>query len=216
MRFAARKLEVDYDPITNPSPQLAGVSEASLRQAGGAISPCSATGESTRLASGSRSEGVSQGQKAGSAALVQQQPAEVRMDFGPLSPAAIAASDAARAAKAAAVVQPGGPSTRAEASSLWEPVPAGIKLADRSVQIPVALVPAAPAIPLTEPQVTQWEQLESDFVAALGGPNQDPQDPEYRARWDAAQRLNDDIFRAKFGTEAFVLQQMERQRQQHE
>jgi len=52
------------------------------------------------------------------------------------------------------------------------------------------------------------ERLRQSFVEAVGGPDQDPADPDYERRWLAAQDQSDDQFRALLGEEAFVRQQM--------
>jgi hypothetical protein len=74
---------------------------------------------------------------------------------------------------------------------------------------PAVLVPADPAKQFTDRQVAEWEKLQDDFVEAVGGPNQNPADPAYRARWISAQLANDQAFRAKFGTQAFLQQNIE-------
>lgn len=82
--------------------------------------------------------------------------------------------------------------------------------AGESVVLPAALVPHNPEIPITtETQVTEWEKLQDDFIDDIGGTTQDLDDPASRERWVSAQEYNDWMFRAKFGTYAFLLQNAE-------
>lgn len=64
------------------------------------------------------------------------------------------------------------------------------------------------------PPVTQAEQLmldkiNNDFVTAVGGANQDPNDPAYQLRWDAAQAASDAQYKKFFGGRAYVRRQIE-------
>lgn len=64
------------------------------------------------------------------------------------------------------------------------------------------------------PPVTQAEQLmldkiNSDFVTAVGGAGQDPNDPAYQLRWDAAQAASDAQYKKFFGGRAYVRRQIE-------
>jgi hypothetical protein len=69
---------------------------------------------------------------------------------------------------------------------------------------PAVLVSPDPATPMSELQVAEWQRLEQDFIEQIGGPNQNPRDPKYRERWQTAQEISDEMFRQKFGTEAFL------------
>ncbi len=71
-------------------------------------------------------------------------------------------------------------------------------------RLPAVLVPPSPEGEMTDLQAAEWNNLEEKFVADIGGPNQSPSDPEYRARWQTAQDISDAMFRLKFGTEAFL------------
>lgn len=84
------------------------------------------------------------------------------------------------------------------------------------VVVPAAIVPPAlDESALTNQQITEWERLQDDFVAAVGSSKQpSATDPEYRERWQAAQLSSDQMFRLKFGTAAFLQQNAEAGRHQ--
>ena len=76
-----------------------------------------------------------------------------------------------------------------------------------SVIRPAVLLEPDPAIAFTTDQrVSEWEKLQDEFIEAIGGPDQNPDDPAYRARWVEAQQLSDATFKARYGTAAFILQ----------
>jgi len=76
------------------------------------------------------------------------------------------------------------------------------------LQLPAAMTIENPAVEITtDLQVGEWERLQDEFIAEVGGKM--PTDPESRKIWIQAQRKNDDRFRLKFGTEAFLRQQMD-------
>lgn len=79
--------------------------------------------------------------------------------------------------------------------------------------LPAALAPQSPGITLDAQQSAAWDQIENDFVNAVGGLNQDPNDPAYRARWMRAKVAADQMFKTKFGETAFLLQSFEASRQ---
>ena len=56
---------------------------------------------------------------------------------------------------------------------------------------------------------TALQQLQSDFVAALGDTVQNPDSPVYRQRWNTAQRDSDERFSSLFGGDAFIKTQIE-------
>lgn len=56
----------------------------------------------------------------------------------------------------------------------------------------------------TPEQTARFNKLAEEFVAAVGGNNQDPSDPAYKRRWQEAQWLSDQQFRAFFGTQVFA------------
>jgi hypothetical protein len=80
---------------------------------------------------------------------------------------------------------------------------------ESEVSTPVAFVDPSPGQALTEEQVTEFDFMRQEFVELMGGPNQDPADPQYLLRWEYAQQQLDDEFRAFFGVEAFNQQQLE-------
>lgn len=76
------------------------------------------------------------------------------------------------------------------------------------LQLPAAMTIENPAIEITtDLQVSEWERLQEEFIAEVGGTL--PNDPQSRKVWIKAQRRNDEKFRVKFGTEAFLRQQMD-------
>lgn len=71
---------------------------------------------------------------------------------------------------------------------------------------------------LAAPQMSPQEQamldkINGDFVNAVGGPDQDPNDPAYQARWDAAQAESDAQYKKFFGGRAYVQKQIQAARQ---
>ncbi len=65
-----------------------------------------------------------------------------------------------------------------------------------------------PEVEITsDTQVAEWERLQDEFIVAVDG--KAPSDSASRSEWIQAQRRNDELFRAKFGTEAFQRQQMD-------
>ena len=52
------------------------------------------------------------------------------------------------------------------------------------------------------------EGLQQSFVNAVGGPDQDPNDPAYYNRWMAAQKDIDEKYRLLVGNQAFLIEQM--------
>lgn len=63
------------------------------------------------------------------------------------------------------------------------------------------------SIPITnELQVAEWEQLQEEFVQAVDG--RAPSNATEKEAWIRAQQENDDLFRAKFGWDAFRQQQL--------
>ena len=76
------------------------------------------------------------------------------------------------------------------------------------LQLPASMAVNVAGIELdTDIQVSEWERLQDEFVKEVG--DSVPTDAASRKTWIRAQRKNDDKFRAKFGTEAFLRQQME-------
>jgi hypothetical protein len=63
----------------------------------------------------------------------------------------------------------------------------------------------------TEQQVVEWEKIQDDFLTKVG--TSSPTNPTAQENWISAQQESDDLFRAKFGTEAFLRQNIESYRQ---
>ena len=74
----------------------------------------------------------------------------------------------------------------------------------KPAMLPAVLVPPSSEEEMTELQATERKKIEETFVADIGGPDQNPSDPEYLERWQSAQEISDDMFRLKFGIEAFL------------
>lgn len=81
-------------------------------------------------------------------------------------------------------------------------------VAEDEVSTPVGLIDPLPDQVLTEEQVTEFDFIRGRFLELLGGLGQDPADPQYRVRWETAQRQLDEEFRSFFGLEAFNQQQV--------
>lgn len=75
---------------------------------------------------------------------------------------------------------------------------------EQPILIPLALLSPAPAITLNGDQKAAWENIRQDFIQEIGGPNQNPNDPEYRRRWIRAQPAFDERFKAAFGQDEFA------------
>jgi hypothetical protein len=65
------------------------------------------------------------------------------------------------------------------------------------------------ALKLDRQQVQAINELRQNFVDAIGGPNQDPQDPAYSARWQGAQPENDNLMLGSLGIMAWETYQVE-------
>jgi hypothetical protein len=59
------------------------------------------------------------------------------------------------------------------------------------------------ALNLDPSQTQALGELQQAFIQQIGGPNQDPHDPAYQARWRAAQAQMDDLMKAELGDQAF-------------
>ena len=93
-----------------------------------------------------------------------------------------------------------------------KPIPAAGSAVDASaqarLQLPASLTVENHEVEITsDTQVAEWERLQDEFIAAVDG--KAPSDSASRSEWIQAQRRNDELFRAKFGTEAFLRQQMD-------
>lgn len=77
---------------------------------------------------------------------------------------------------------------------------------------------ASPRAPAGAAAVSPQEEavldaINTGFVSAIGGEGQNPDDPVYQARWDAAQQLSDAQYKKFFGGRAYVRHQIEAARQ---
>jgi len=80
------------------------------------------------------------------------------------------------------------------------------------LQLPASMTIENPEIEITTDfQVGEWEGLQDEFIAEVDGKL--PTDPESRKIWIQAQRKNDEQFRLKFGTEAFLRQKIDAYRE---
>ena len=78
--------------------------------------------------------------------------------------------------------------------------------AEEPLEIPAVLADPAP-LNLDEQQQAQMAALRRSFIDAIGGTNQNPDDPGYLQRWQKAQAVFDERFRAIFGQDAYYQQQ---------
>lgn len=76
---------------------------------------------------------------------------------------------------------------------------------EQPVSTPLFLLEPDSSLHLDETQVNAWNDLQRTFIAKIGGTSQNPYDPEYRKRWDEAQKDLDQAFQSKFGDDAFNL-----------
>lgn len=82
----------------------------------------------------------------------------------------------------------------------------------QTVQTPLAMLEPDESIRITsELQVAEWEQLQEDFVRAVDG--RAPSNETEREAWIRAQQENDELFRVKFGWDAFQQQQLKAHRE---
>lgn len=65
------------------------------------------------------------------------------------------------------------------------------------------------ALNLDEGQLQAIKDLKQRFLQKIGGPNQDPNDPAYQARWRAAQAEVDNLTEGMIGNEAFQNYQLQ-------
>jgi hypothetical protein len=91
----------------------------------------------------------------------------------------------------------GSPPDVAPQPRLW--LPAAMLEPDKSIAI------------TTELQVAEWERLQEDFVQAVNG--RAPGSESEREAWIRAQQKNDELFRLKFGWDAFNAQQLKAYRE---
>lgn len=58
-------------------------------------------------------------------------------------------------------------------------------------------------ISATPEQIASIKEIQQKFVSDVGGPYQDPTDPQYEEKWNSAQWVSDQIFKARFGWAAY-------------
>ena len=139
---------------------------------------------------------------------------EPELGAGALAGPAIQAGGAAGRAIQADGAAPGGIHS-AFAAALFQPSSTGTSAGPqapptpRSAPIPLAFLPQAPEVAAANPDLAGGLQaLQQNFVNAVGGPNQDPNDPSYYQRWINAQMASDEQYRLLVGNQAFLFEQM--------
>jgi hypothetical protein len=73
-------------------------------------------------------------------------------------------------------------------------------------QIPLAFSVSSQGA--TNQQAAALGQLQQDFANQMSAGNPDPDSPIYKSRWQAAQPMNDQSFKQKFGWQPFVQAQL--------
>lgn len=116
--------------------------------------------------------------------------------------------EAAKVSRDTEALRRGGPSAGRILALAARRADLGASSATPVATIPAALAEAPPSLGLTEQQNATLEKLRHDFVAAVGGVDQDPANPEYARRWQEAQLSSDQLFRLHFGEAAFVQMQI--------
>ncbi len=84
---------------------------------------------------------------------------------------------------------------------------AGTALAQEGPQVVLNAPAPNPQLPLSA--ATALQQLQSDFVNALGDSVQSPESPVYRQRWNAELLRSNERFSSLFGGDAFVRAQIQ-------
>ena len=89
----------------------------------------------------------------------------------------------------------------------------GTQSAAQSSYHAVSFVPSYPlvfqnvnldAMGFNDSQKAAVQQVQQQFVNDVGGPNQNPNDPDYLARWQKAQTDADDMLRGLLGSHAYM------------
>ena len=97
---------------------------------------------------------------------------------------------------------------RADVAQSSTPAPA-LKREPETVEYPLVFKNVdLDALGLDADQKEAVALMQQQFMNAIGGPNQDPGDPAYRARWQAAQSEMDDTMRGMLGADVFENLQM--------
>jgi hypothetical protein len=76
------------------------------------------------------------------------------------------------------------------------------------VPLPVAFQSLPQDVRMTDAQRAQLNALQEQFIADIGGTNQDPNSPYYLAQWREAQRKCDAALKAIFGEGDFIRREM--------
>lgn len=100
------------------------------------------------------------------------------------------------------------PAASASATSRQQPVTAEVRVVSQNTAIlasyPLTLQEPVQNDPaLNGSQKAAVRQIQQQFEDAIGGPNQNPSDPAYAARWQSAQSDADDALRATLGDQAY-------------
>jgi len=60
------------------------------------------------------------------------------------------------------------------------------------------------SLKITPEQQKVLDRLQQNFLEQIGGANQDPNDPQYRQRWEEARPLIDEQLKAQLGQDFFI------------
>jgi hypothetical protein len=115
------------------------------------------------------------------------------------------------AGSAAAGIPPARWIARAAADDKSRTAPASLDAppAPSSALIPLAFRPLPPGVAASNPRLqSTLNGLQQDFIADVGGPNQNPNDPAYYQRWITAQQASDELYRLQIGDQAYLLDQI--------
>jgi hypothetical protein len=71
--------------------------------------------------------------------------------------------------------------------------------------LPLAFKPVDQhSLKITPEQQEVLDRLQQNFLEQIGGANQDPNDPQYRQRWEEARPLIDEQLKAQLGQDFFI------------
>jgi hypothetical protein len=215
-------LIVGYALLSNPAPGHAAAITSSVAPsaqsepgfAGGSRAAASGAGsteqvsrEPAEFADGSQSSRFDAGIKAGHPAQAGAASAQWTQSGAQSGSQAtqIAEPDSASARS----IQPLAPGSRAQPLATGLSAAAVAPPASHSVPVPLAFSPQAAAAAASNPQLASGLQtLQQNFVNALGGPNQDPNDPTYYQRWLSARELSDEQYKILVGNQNYLMQQI--------
>jgi hypothetical protein len=101
----------------------------------------------------------------------------------------------------------GTPSSPSQSATVDAPAPVRTQrdqTQDKAVSLPLVFQAFDPAaLKLNDGQLADIDYLRYSFQEQIGGSNQDPNDPAYLKRWQAAQPQNDLMLHAMLGTQAY-------------